>query len=38
MWIQGPTAPMRLGLKERALCALLLASPIIFRGAPRQTT
>jgi hypothetical protein len=36
--IRGPTAPMHLGLKERTLCAPLLVSPVISRGAPRQTT
>jgi hypothetical protein len=35
-WIWGPRAPMDLGLKERALCAPLLVSSVISRGAPRQ--
>src|SRR5215469_3017141 len=34
----GPTAPMHVGLKQRALCAPPLVSPVISRGAPRQTT
>jgi hypothetical protein len=36
--IRGPIAPMKLGLKEQAVCAPLLVSHIIFRGAPRHTT
>jgi hypothetical protein len=36
MRIRGPTAPMHLGLKEQDLCALLLVSPVISRGAARQ--
>jgi hypothetical protein len=38
MQIWGPTAPMHLGLKERALCVLPLVFPVISRGAPRRTT
>jgi hypothetical protein len=33
----GPLSPMHLGHKEHAVCAPLLVSPIISRGAPRQT-
>jgi hypothetical protein len=34
--VRGHTAPMHLGRKQQALCAPLLVSPVISRGAPRQ--